>query len=131
MSDTGGPATTSEIVFFKGEDGKSRVQVRLDGGTVWLTQRLLADLYQVSVPTISEHLGHIYDDEELDPAATIRKFRMVGAERNSIGGATIRKFRMVRANDNRIWEAVVREFRLAHVESDRHVAEKTRAGEVM
>jgi hypothetical protein len=82
MSDPAGPVTTSEIVFFQGEDGKSHVQVRLDGGTVWLTQRLLADLYQVSVPTINEHLGHIYDDEELDPGATIRKFRIVQPEKN-------------------------------------------------
>jgi hypothetical protein len=54
--------------------------VRLDGGTVWLTQRLLAELYQVSVPTINEHLGNIFDELELDPAATIRKFRIVQLE---------------------------------------------------
>jgi hypothetical protein len=74
----GSPA--SEIVFYQEEDGQSRIQVRLDGGTVWLTQRLLGDLYQVSVPTINEHLGNIFDEQELDPAATIRKFRIVQLE---------------------------------------------------
>ena len=80
MPESGNPPTSSEIVFYQGEDGRSRIQVRLDGGTVWLTQRLLAELYQVSVPTINEHLGNIFDDEELEPAATIRKFRIVQPE---------------------------------------------------
>jgi hypothetical protein len=80
MPDPDGPATSSEIVFYQGEDGRSRIQVRLDGGTVWLTQRLLAELYQVTVPTINEHLGNLFEEEELDPAATIRKFRIVQPE---------------------------------------------------
>ena len=74
-----GPST-SEIVLYQGEDGRSRIQVRLDSGTVWLTQRLLAELYQVSVPTINEHLGNIFAQQELDPEATIRKFRIVQLE---------------------------------------------------
>lgn len=80
MTEPGNPPTSSEIVFYQGEDGRSRIQVRLDGGTVWLSQRLLAELYQVSVPTINEHLGNIFDEQELDPAATIRKFRIVQHE---------------------------------------------------
>lgn len=79
MSEPGG-APASEIVFYQGEDGRSRIRVRLEGGTVWLTQRLLAELYQVSVPTINEHLGNIFDEQELDPGATIRKFRIVQLE---------------------------------------------------
>jgi hypothetical protein len=80
MTEPGNPPTSSEIVFYQGEDGRSRIQVRLDGGTVWLTQRLLAELYQVSIPTINEHLGNAFDEQELDPAATIRKFRIVQTE---------------------------------------------------
>lgn len=80
MPDPGGPATSSEIVFYQGEDGRSRIQVHLDGGTVWLSQRLLAELYQVTVPTINEHLGNLFEEQELDPAATIRKFRIVQPE---------------------------------------------------
>lgn len=74
------PAPTSEIIFFQQEDGRSRIQVRLDNGTVWLTQRLLSELYQVSVPTINEHLGNVFDEQELAPEATIRKFRIVQTE---------------------------------------------------
>lgn len=80
MTEPGSPPTSSEIVFYQGEDGRSRIQVRLDGGTVWLPQRLLAELFQVSVPTINEHLGNIFGEQELDPAATIRKFRIVQTE---------------------------------------------------
>lgn len=69
-----------EILLHQGDDGEVRIDVRLQDETVWLTQRLMADLYQVSVPTINEHLSNIYTDRELDEGATIRKFRIVQAE---------------------------------------------------
>ncbi len=75
-----GVSTSSEIVLYQGEDGQSRIQVRLDGGTVWLTQRLLAELYQKDVRTINEHILNIFEEAELDPGATIRKFRIVQVE---------------------------------------------------
>jgi hypothetical protein len=77
---SGPPTTTSEIVFYQGEDGRSRIQVRLDGGTVWLSQRLLAELFQKDVRTVNEHLQNIFEDGEVDPGATIRKFRIVQPE---------------------------------------------------
>ena len=61
-------------------DGATRVQVRLEGRTLWLSQRLIAELFQVSVPTVSEHLANIYADRELDPEATLRSFRIVQTE---------------------------------------------------
>lgn len=82
MNEPGGAPTSSEIVFYQGEDGRSRIQVRLDGGTVWLTQRLLAELFQKDVRTISEHIQNIFEEGELDPGATIRKFRIVQLEGN-------------------------------------------------
>ena len=75
-----GPSTSSEIILYQGEDGQSHIQVRLDGGTVWLTQRLLAELYQKDVRTINEHIQNIFEEAELDPGATIRKFRIVQVE---------------------------------------------------
>jgi hypothetical protein len=62
------------------QDGALHVQVRIDGETVWLSQRLLADLHQVTVPTVNEHLVNICRERELAPAATIRKFRIVQTE---------------------------------------------------
>ena len=67
----------SEIVFYQGEDGESRIQVRLENETVWLSQRLMAELFQVEVPTLNEHIQHIFEEGELDPGPTIRKFRIV------------------------------------------------------
>jgi len=62
------------------QDGATRLQVRLEGRTVWLPQRLIADLFQVSVKTANEHLVNIYSEGELEPGATIRSFRIVQNE---------------------------------------------------
>jgi len=62
------------------QDGATHLQVRLEGRTVWLSQRLIAELFQVTVPTVNEHLAGIYADGELDREATIRSFRIVQTE---------------------------------------------------
>lgn len=62
------------------QDGATHLQVRLEGRTVWLSQRLIAELFQVTVPTVNEHLAGIYADGELDQTATIRSFRIVQTE---------------------------------------------------
>jgi hypothetical protein len=69
-----------EIVLFQAQDGHTKVQVRFENNSVWLTQRAMAELYQVSSKTISEHLLNIYKEEELDPKATIWKFQTVQTE---------------------------------------------------
>jgi hypothetical protein len=74
------PVPDTSMLFYQTEDGQSRIQVRLQDGTVWLSQRLLAELYQVAVHTISEHISTIYSDHEFTPEATIRKFRIVQTE---------------------------------------------------
>lgn len=62
------------------QDGGQDLRVRLDGQTVWLTQRQVADLYQVTVPNINQHLKSIYEDEELQPEATIKRYLIVQTE---------------------------------------------------
>lgn len=73
-----GPEGSGQIIIYR--DGATRLQVRIEGRTVWLTQRLIADLFQVSVPTVNEHLASIYADGEVDREATIRSFRIVQRE---------------------------------------------------
>jgi len=63
-------------------EGQSNINVRVEGETVWLTQRLIAELYGVSVKTANEHLINIYEEGELSSEATIRKFRIVQLEGN-------------------------------------------------
>jgi len=72
------PPESGQILIY--QDGATRLQVRLEGRTVWLPQRLIAELYQVSVPTVNEHLAGIYADGELDRQRTIRSFRIVQRE---------------------------------------------------
>lgn len=74
------PAPQAEFLLYQTEDGVSAIQVRLTDGSLWLTQKQLAELYQVTVSTINGHLRTIYNDAELDAAATIRKFRIVARE---------------------------------------------------
>jgi hypothetical protein len=75
-----GEQSIGEIILFPNSDGRPAIQVRFDGQNAWLSQRLIADLFQVSVPTINEHLTHIYNDKEIQPETTIRKFRIVQTE---------------------------------------------------
>jgi hypothetical protein len=70
----------SQIVIYKTENGQVKIDVRFDGETVWLTQKLLAELFQVTIPTINEHIKNIYKEGELREIATIRKFRIVQDE---------------------------------------------------
>lgn len=74
------PAPGSEIILYQTEDGRTRLQVKLQDNTVWLTQALMAELFQVSVPTVNEHLKGIYAEGELAAEGTIRKFRIVRLE---------------------------------------------------
>lgn len=84
MDDPPSPASqpNGEIIFYRSEDGQIRVECRLVEGALWLTQKLIAELFQVSVPTVNEHLKTIYSDKELSPETTIRKFRIVQIEGN-------------------------------------------------
>jgi len=70
----------NSIIIYEGDDGQSRLEVRLDGKTVWLTQAQLVDLFQSSKANISEHIKNIYTEQELSPQATVRKFRTVQKE---------------------------------------------------
>jgi hypothetical protein len=74
------PSPTGEILVYQTEDGTTRVECRFEQDTIWLSQALIGDLFQVSVPTVNEHLKNIYDEAELSPEATIRKFRIVRRE---------------------------------------------------
>ena len=70
----------SSLALYQTEDGKVRVQCRFENETIWLSQALIAELFQVSVPTVNEHLKGVFADGELSEGATIRKFRIVRLE---------------------------------------------------
>lgn len=68
------------IALFTLSDGKTRLQIRLQDGSLWVTQMQMGQLFERSKKTISEHINNIYDDAELEPDPTIRKFRTVALE---------------------------------------------------
>jgi hypothetical protein len=69
-----------ELLVYQGKGLDKPLQVRLEGDSVWLTQRLLSELYGVSVPTINHHITNIFEEEELSPEATIRRYLIVQTE---------------------------------------------------
>jgi hypothetical protein len=74
------PKPASELILYQTEDGRTRIECRFEGETLWLTQALIAELFQKDVRTINEHLVNIFDEGELSREATIRKLRMVRTE---------------------------------------------------
>ncbi len=70
----------SEMILYQTADGRTRIQCRFENESIWLTQALIAELFQKDVRTINEHLVNIFDEGELSRDATIRKFRIVRSE---------------------------------------------------
>jgi hypothetical protein len=72
--------STAEFLIFTAQGGDGGIEVRLEDGTIWLSQRLIAELFQVAIPTVNEHLAAIYSQRELLKNRTIRNFRIVRQE---------------------------------------------------
>ena len=69
----------NEIIIYQTEDGHTKIDVKLEGETVWLTQAQLCELYQTSKSNISKHIKHIFEGE-LEENAVVRKFRTTAAD---------------------------------------------------
>ena len=80
MTDLPTPPPRSELLIYQTEDGRTRIQVRLEDETVWLTQKLMAELFQKDVRTINEHIRNIFAEGELSPESVIRNFRITAAD---------------------------------------------------
>lgn len=63
----------SDVILYTTEDGKTQVDLRLQDGTVWLSQQQIADLFQTSKQNISKHIKAIYEDQELDEGGTVNQ----------------------------------------------------------
>lgn len=72
--------STAEFLIFTGQAGEQSIEARYEDETLWLSQKLMAELFGVDVRTVSEHLKNIFASQELAPEATIRKFRIVQQE---------------------------------------------------
>ena len=74
------PSPNSDFILYQTEDGRTRIQCRFEDETLWLSQAHIAELFQVTVPTVNEHLKGIFAEGELITGATIRNFRIVRLE---------------------------------------------------
>ena len=72
--------STAEFLIFTNQNGKDGIEVRIENETIWLTQKLIATLFDVDVRTISEHFQNIFRSKELDEKSVIRKFRTTAAD---------------------------------------------------
>jgi hypothetical protein len=72
--------STAEFLIFTGQAGEQSIEARYEDETIWLTQQLLAELFQVKPQNITMHLKNIYAEGELQVAATCKEFLQVQAE---------------------------------------------------
>lgn len=78
MSDE--PPPQSSIILYQTEDGRTRIECRFENETLWLSQKLIAELFQIGVNTVNYHLKEIYEEGELAADRTIRSYRIVQTE---------------------------------------------------
>ncbi len=75
--------STAEFLIFTSQAGEERIEVKFEDETVWLTQKMLAKLFDVDVRTVNEHLQNIFNSSELDKNLVIRKFRNTASDGKS------------------------------------------------
>lgn len=93
MTDAASPAA-SELVLYQTEDGRTRIQCRFEGETVWLTQAQLAELFQTTAQNITIHLKGIYEEGELDEGATCKAYLQVRQEGGRQVTRTLRHYNL-------------------------------------
>ncbi len=96
---------SSQFLIYQTDSGQTKIDVRFEEETVWLTQALLAELFQVTIPTVNEHLKNIFEEEECNRDATIRKFLIVRQEGPRSVSREIEHYNLdVILPANRIWD---------------------------
>src|SRR5579872_1119433 len=75
-----GEESKGEIILFDSGDGKPQLEVRLESEDIWLSQRMMAELFDKDPDSISLHLSHIYSEEELVESRTTEDFSVVQTE---------------------------------------------------
>ena len=74
----------SQIIIYQTENGQTKIDVKLENETVWLTQKLMAELFQTTPQNITIHLKNIFEEGELQENATCKDFLQVRQEGNRI-----------------------------------------------
>lgn len=69
-----------EIIIYQADDGLTKIDVKMQDETVWLTQAQIVELYQTSKSNVSEHIKHIFEDGELEENSVVRNFRTTASD---------------------------------------------------
>ncbi len=140
-----------EIIIYQADEASTRLEVRIDSETLWLTQNQIVELFDSSKANISEHIKNIFQTKELDEKATVRKFRTVQNEGGRSVSRTLLHYNLdmiisigyrvnsFRGTQFRIWaNKILKEYllkghvvshRLERLESDMHDV-KNKLGEI-
>lgn len=112
--------TTTQFLIFTAETGNPQIEVRIEDEMVWLSQKLMAELFDVSIPTINEHLRNIFESLELKEESVIRNFRITASDGKEYATLHYKldvviavgyRVNSKRATDFRIWAtSILREF---------------------
>ena len=107
-------SNASQFVIYQSEDGKIKLDVRFVDETIWLTQQQMAELFHTSRTNVVEHIAHIYEEGELETAATSREFRQVRTEgkREVARNMTFYNLDMTLSVGYRVKSAVATRFRI-------------------
>ena len=89
----------SQFLIYISESGSTKLDVRLEDDTVWLSQKMMAELYQTTKQNINLHIQNIYEEGELSQESTVKENLTV--ENRSKSNRTIRNFRIVQQEGKR------------------------------
>ena len=92
MSETGPTRPGGEIVLYQPQQDSGPIRVLLEGDSVWLTQTMIAELYQTTKQNIRSYIQNIYDEGELAPEATVKKYLTVRREGSRQVTRTLRHY---------------------------------------
>jgi hypothetical protein len=91
----------SELILYQTEDHRTRIEVRLENETVWLTQNQMAELFQTTKQNVSRHIQNIYEEGELERGATVKDSLTVQPGGKLQPAATVAKFATVQTEGGR------------------------------
>ncbi len=77
------PVVPNNILIYRADDNRLRLEVKLEEKTIWLSQKQVGELYQKSKATISEHIKHIFEEGELEMNSVVRNFRTTAVDGKS------------------------------------------------
>ena len=100
----------NKMIIYTSTDGQTKIDVRIEDETLWLTQSQMCELYQTSKSNVSEHIKHIFEERELDEESVVRKFRTTASDGKSYN-TTFYNLDMIIALGYRIRSVIATRFR--------------------